>query len=90
MQMIENTDTEATKIQGWTRSCNHHLGAVILVEVTVISTQTDGMLGPVEWFPKERAKLSQWRWRWSLQLNGIDSAGAGCMDGSDNGAQFSN
>ena len=56
MQMIENTDAVATKLQGWTRSCYHHLGAVILVEVTVIMTQTDGMLGPVEWFPKERAK----------------------------------
>jgi hypothetical protein len=54
--MIENTDAVATKLQGWTRSCYHHLGAVILVEVTVIMTQTDGMLGPVEWFPKERAK----------------------------------
>jgi hypothetical protein len=54
--MIENTDARVTKLQGWMRSCNHHLGAVILVEVTVIMTQTDGMLGPVERFPKEKAK----------------------------------
>ena len=66
MQMIENTDAGATKLQGWTRSCNHHLGAVILVEATVMTTQTDGIFGPVERFPKERAEQPLWCCRWSL------------------------
>jgi hypothetical protein len=59
MEVIENLNMCRVTLFFWPGRANNHSGGFVFVEITIVTSIAEGVLGPIEGFPKVG---SDWPW----------------------------